>query len=128
MTGTKIIPAPGPARWAALRLQALADGILDAAVLRLVEKVRRPEALRWPAWDRRQRAAIGRALDALERERGGMDGDPTIAEIAIGCALGYLDFRFPDEDWRTDRPKMFVWYQDWSRRPSMQATVPEDPA
>ncbi len=126
--GHKIIPAPGSARWAALRLQALADGILDAAVLRLVENARRPEELRWPAWDRRQRAAIGRALDVLERERGGMDGDPTIAEIAIGCALGYLDFRFPDEDWRADRPKMFVWYQDWSRRPSMQATVPKDPA
>lgn len=126
--GHKLFPAPGPARWAALRLQALADGILDAAVLRLIENMRRPEEFRWPAWERRQRAAVGRALDRLEVERGGMDGDPTVAEIAIGCALGYLDFRFPDEDWRDERPKIAAWYEDWAQRPSMQATVPKDPA
>jgi glutathione S-transferase len=124
--GHKLFPAPGPARWAALRLQALADGMLDAAVLRLVEKVRRPAELRWPEWDARQKQAIDRALDLLERERGGIDGGVTIAEIAIGCALGYLDFRFAAEDWRAGRPKTAAWYEEFAERPSMRATVPDE--
>ena len=126
--GHKLFPAPGPARWAALRLQALADGILDAAVLRLVEQARRPADLRWPDWEARQKRAIDHALDLLERERGEIDGGVTIAEIAIGCALGYLDFRFGGEDWRAGRPKIAAWYQEFAERPSMRATVPREPA
>lgn len=126
--GHKLFPAPGPARWAALRLQALADGVLDAAVLRLVEKARRPAEYRWPDWDARQKRAVDRALDLLERERGGIGGGVTIAEIAIGCALGYLDFRFAGDDWRGGRPKTAAWYEQFAERPSMRATVPQDPA
>ncbi len=125
--GAKLFPPAGPERWQALRRQALGDGILDAAVLRMSETVRRPAELRWPAWLERQGGKIARALDALESEVAGLDGGLTIGQITIGCALGYLDFRFPDDDWRAARPNLAAWYDAFARRPSMQETVPQAP-
>jgi len=126
--GAKLVPQ-GPARWTALRRQALADGVLDAAVLRMQEG-RRPEGERSPAWMEKQRAVIGRALDAFEAEAGAL-GDPagpvTIGHLTIGVALGYLDFRFGSDNWRASRPKLARWYEGFSERPSMRATVPHDP-
>ncbi len=126
--GEPLIPTPGPARWAALRQQALADGILDAAILRMVETVRRPEALRWSGWVERQRAKMVQAADVLEQEVETLQGPLTLGQIAVGCALGYIDFRFAADDWRAGRPKLAKWYQGFAERPSMQATVPQDPA
>lgn len=119
-----MLPSKGPARWPALRQLALLNGILDAAVLRRYEGAYRPAELRWPAWDDGQRGKISRALDMLE---GDMDalGGVTLVSIAAACALGYLDFRFADEDWRASRPKLAAWYDDgWAKRPAMIATVP----
>jgi glutathione S-transferase len=124
--GAGIFPPAGEARWRALRLQALADGILDAAILKMLETRRRPEALRWDGWIKLQGGKIGRALDQLEREAEALAGPLTIAQIAAGCALGYLDFRFPDEDWRTPRPALAAWYDGFSRRPSMRRTEPRE--
>jgi glutathione S-transferase len=131
--GPGLFPPAGAARWRALRRQALADGILDAAVLKMLEMKRRPEALRWNGWIRLQGGKIAKALDQLEREAGARDdpltpGPPTIGEIAVGCALGYLDFRFPDEDWRAARPRLAAWYEAFADRPAMRATVPREPA
>ena len=126
--GAPLFPPAGPARWRALRLQALADGILDAAILKMLETRRRPEALRWDGWVRLQGGKIGRALDQLEREVEALAGPLTIAQIATGCALGYLDFRFPDEDWRAARPALAAWYEGFSQRPSMRQTMPQEPA
>ncbi|HSS64034.1 MAG TPA: glutathione S-transferase N-terminal domain-containing protein [Gammaproteobacteria bacterium] len=126
--GAKLFPASGDARWSVLRLQALADGILDAAVLCVLEG-KRPKELQSKDWVARQKKAIERSLDALEQSISGLDvGQLTIAQIAAGCALGYLDFRKPVDDWRKGRPKLEKWYEEFSKRPSMQATVPKDPA
>ncbi len=125
--GLKLFPPPGGARWTALRRQALGDGILDAGVLRLLEG-RRPETERSPAWIARQTAALTRGLDALEDEAEALDGTITIGHIAIGCALGWIDFRMPDDDWRSSRAALARWYESFARRPSIAESVPREPA
>ncbi len=125
--GTKIFPPAGPERWTALRQQALGDGILDAAILRMLETLRRPEALRWRGWVDKQTGKVTRALDRLEAEAGALVGPLTIGQITAGCALGYLDFRFPDDKWRAGRPNLAAWYEDFAGRPSMQETDPQAP-
>ncbi len=124
--GLKLFPPPGGARWRALRRQALGDGILDAGILRLLEG-RRPENEQSASWIARQTAAVARGLDALEDEAEALDGPITIGHISIGCALGWLQFRFPDDDWRKNRPSLARWDETFSRRPSMRETVPRDP-
>jgi glutathione S-transferase len=123
--GEKLFPAEGERRWQALRLHALADGILEAAVARLIERSRRPSELYWADWDTRQAEKVTRVLDMLEHNEDVLEERLTIAQITVGCALGYLDFRFPDEDWRAARPKLAAWFETFSKRPSMQATVPK---
>ncbi len=121
-TGTRLFPE-GPARWDALTRQALADGLLDAALLIRYERVLRPETLRWDAWEAGQTAKIVAALDRIET----IVADMPLLDIgtaAIACALGYLDFRFPDLDWRGGRPAAAAWYAVFERRPSMTATAP----
>jgi len=125
----KLIPARGKARWTVLRRQALADGILDAALLRRYE-LARPANERSATWDEKQKNTVARALDALENEAKDL-GKPnakqtTLGHIAIGCALGYLDFRFAAENWRNGRPNLTRWYEEFAKRPSMAATVPKD--
>lgn len=122
--GGRLFPPPGPERWTALRQQALADGIVDAGVLRVVEG-RRPEELRQPSWIERQRAATIRGLDALERDAARLPKQMDIGAIAVLCCLGYLDLRFAQEDWRPGRPNLTAWFDRWRDRPSFQATVPE---
>lgn len=125
--GAKLFPPDGRERWTALRRQAQADGILDAAVLRFVER-RRQDSERSQAWDLRQASAISRALNAFEAETRDLGEAITIGHIALGCALGYLDFRFASEDWRAARPALAAWNDGFAARPSMRATVPMDPA
>lgn len=125
--GLKLFPPPGGARWTALRRQALGDGILDAGVLRRLESGR-PENERSSSWIARQTATVRRGLDALEDEAEALGGPITIGHIAIGCALGWLELRFPDDDWRENRPSLARWYETFAQRPSMQETVPREPA
>jgi glutathione S-transferase len=124
--GARLFPASGGARWAQLRLQALADGILDAAVLKRVETAMRPEDKRWTGWIERQGAAITRALDVLEQECGGWGGDFLIGQITVACALGYLDLRFKDEDWRMGRPALAAWHAKAAERPSVAKSAPKE--
>jgi glutathione S-transferase len=119
----RLFPPEGPARWRALRMHALADGILDAAVLGRYETAVRPAELRWDAWLLGQLAKVDQALDFLEanlREVEGLD----IGAVAVGCALGYLDFRYADRHWRDGRPNLAAWFEPMSRRPSFLKTVP----
>ena len=118
----KMFPAAGPARWTALRRQALGDGILDAAVLCRYETAVRPKELQWDAWIEGQMRKVRGGLDALEGEQ--LAGPFDIGAITIACALGYLDFRYPAENWRATRPRLAAWYADVAKRPSMQQTVP----
>ncbi len=123
--GTRMFPAAGPARWTALRRQALADGIMDAAVLRRGES-RRPATEQSPSFMASQKAKVAAALDALEAEAGEFPDGADIGLISIACALGYLDFRFAGEDWRAGRPRLAGWYERFAKRPSVQATKPKD--
>ncbi len=121
-----VFPRPGSAqRWHALKLQALGDGILDAALLRRMEQGRPREAAR-DALMARQRDIVGRALDTLETDPPGRAAD--IGTITIGCALGYIDFRFADEPWRPTRPRLAAWYAAFAEHPCMARTAPKDPA
>lgn len=121
--GRRLFPAEGPARWTALRRQAIADGLLDAALLIRYENNLRPEPQRWQAWTDGQFRKVRQALASLAAE--GLGDELTVGEIAAGCALGYLDFRFPDEDWRGAHPALGAWYAKIAERPSFVATVPK---
>jgi glutathione S-transferase len=123
-TGEPLFPAPGPARWTALRRQALADGAMDAAILVRYEGFIRPKELAWPDWVEGQMNKIRRALDALEGEADSMIGKLTIGEITVACLLDYLDFRYPAENWRNTRPKLAAFQAEFSARPSMVETRP----
>ena len=123
--GPPLFPAAGPERWAALRLQALADGILEAAVLMRYERAVRPQALQWSDWVAGQLGKVRSGLDALARECAGWKERFGIGELTAACVLGYLDFRFPDEPWRQSHPALERWYAVVSQRPSMKATVPQ---
>jgi len=125
-SGTPLIPVQGPARWQVLNLQALADGVMDSAVTQVVETKMRPEDLRWGDWLTRQKTKINRALDVLEKQAaaGDLDGPVNLGSIAVACALGYLDFRFAEDDWHSGRPALSAWYEGFAQRPSMQATQP----
>lgn len=125
--GLKLIPSPGGQRWTALRRQALADGILDSGVLVRMEALR-AESEQSPSWIARQQEKIGRGLAALEDEAASLGAACTIGHVAIGCALGFLDFRLPELDWRQGRIELARWIERFSQRPSMTATVPKDPA
>jgi glutathione S-transferase len=109
-------------RWKALGLAALGDGISDAAVAYVVmgRETPVPEAAR-----ARQLQSVLAALDALERSK--FAADPTIGEISVACALGYVDFRLPDLDWKSSRPKLSSWYAQFCEYPSMKATAPAQP-
>lgn len=120
--GTPMFPAAGDARWNAVRRQALADGILDSAVGTRYETSLRPQELRWPDWVDAQMTKVRRSLDALEDEE--LDDGVDIGTISVGCALGYLDFRYADEGWRDSRPRLAAWYERFAARPSMSATRP----
>jgi glutathione S-transferase len=123
-TGVKLFPATGEARWRALRLHALANGILDAAVLTRYETFLRPAELRWKSWVDGQLLKVDQALDVLEASVAELDG-MTIGTVNAGCALGYLDFRFGDRAWRAGRPRLAAFFESMMKRRSFQETVPK---
>ena len=123
--GRSLIPGKGKKRWQALRLQAMADGLLDAALLARYEGFLRPEEKRWEEWSAGQMKKIDGVLDRLETEAATLRGKLTIGSISAGCALGYLDFRFAAHDWRAKRPKLAKWYATFAKLPSMKATAPQ---
>jgi glutathione S-transferase len=120
----KFFPETGPQRFAAMRRQALTDGILDAAVLCRYETAVRPEALRWKDWIEGQKRKVFGGLDVLEAEADSWGDEFGIGQIGVACVLGYLDFRFADWDWRAGHPKLSAWFERASRRPSVAATMP----
>lgn len=122
--GERLFPAEGPARWTALRRQALADGLADAALLARYETFLRPEALRWPEWVDGQLAKARRAVAQLEQEAQALAARLDIGTITVGCALGYLDFRFPALGWRDGAPRLAAWFDAFAQRPSMRRTQP----
>lgn len=120
--GPVLIPVSGPARWQILRIHALGDGILDAAVATMMEKRARPENEQSPKWIERWAMAVDAGLATLEKEVPSFTDTPDLGQITVGCALGYLDLRFDDLDWRSKFPKLAAWYEAFSKRSSMVTT------
>ncbi|MDT7950339.1 MAG: glutathione S-transferase N-terminal domain-containing protein [Acetobacteraceae bacterium] len=116
-----ILKATGASRWLQLKQQALADGIMDAAVIRRNESARPDEEARRTNMER-QRQAMANGLDALERVPPASHLD--IGTISIACCLGYLDLRFAHEPWHETHPKLAEWFAAFSQRPEMTATAP----
>lgn len=120
-----LLPPTGAARWAVLRRQALGEGLLDAAVPRLSETWRPREqqsSIRLAKYER----SIRQILDALDDDTPAA-GQLDLGTIAVGCALKYLDFRFPDDQWRRGRPRLERWCETFAERPSMIQTAPTLP-
>jgi glutathione S-transferase len=114
-----------PRLWETLVIEATADGIADAAVLMRYELAVRPEASRSPEWLEAQWQKIGRALGALEaRWMSHLAGPLDVGQIAVGCALGYLDLRHGERNWRAPHPALAAWFAAFAARPSMLATAP----
>lgn len=112
--------------WEVLTLEATADGIMEAAVSIIYERRFRPEEIHFQPWIDGQWAKVSRALDALERQwMSHLAGRVDMGQIAVACALGYLDLRHDDKGWRNGRPALAAWYASFAARPSMVATAPE---
>lgn len=122
LTGKGLYPA-APKLWRTLTLEATADGILDAAVLMAYEMRLRPADLRFPDWLEGQWAKITRALDAVEESwMEHLAGPLDMAQIGLGCALDYLDFRHGARGWREGRLLLAAWHAEFGARPAMVAT------
>lgn len=121
-----IFPSGSAAKWTSLRLQALADGLLDAAVLLRYETHLRPENLRWNEWATGQMGKIDGALADMESHAASYDDRVDIGTISVACAAAYLDFRYKEKNWRAACPKLAAWYDTFVKRPSMQATQPPE--
>jgi glutathione S-transferase len=120
----KLFPSEPKARLEALRRQALGDGFLDLLVLLRDERMRAQ-----PSEAHKASAAVRKAavLKNLEADAPALASTPFgIGHIAIGCALSYLDFRYADEDWRKDHPRIASWHTAFAARPSVRATEPVD--
>jgi len=116
-----LIPPAGAARIASLKWQALGDGIMDAAVARRMQAALPQDEAR-AAFVARQAAVVKRALDVLEQTD--LSGPLEIGRITIGCAMGYLDFRFAHEDWKAARPRLAAWWAAASTERGFAETVP----
>ncbi|WP_419899706.1 glutathione S-transferase [Roseomonas sp. USHLN139] len=116
-----LFPASGPARFTALTRQALADGMMDASVgRRMAASLPQDEGRQ--AADRRAAEAVARGLAAAEAAP--PHGLTEIGAVSLACALGYLDFRFPQEPWRDAHPKLAAWYAEVAATPAIARTIP----
>ena len=125
----KLLPPNGRERANVKVWEALADGVLDAAVLVRLEKNLRPTGQQSEAWITRQMAKVSAGLAVMSDNLGEspfcMGNQYTLADVAVGCALGWLAFRFPDIDWRGDYPNLARLYDKLSERQSFRDTVPQ---
>ncbi len=125
----KLIPAQGRERAAVKCWEALADGVLDAAILVRLEKTLRPEAQQSQSWIDRQTTKVQAGLKAMSD---GLGDKPfcsgtqyTLADVAVGCALGWLSFRFPELQWGTEYPNLARHLGKLSERASFKDTLPQ---
>ncbi|WP_312949369.1 glutathione S-transferase N-terminal domain-containing protein [Superficieibacter sp.] len=120
-----LFPQNGDARWRSLARQALGDGIIDAALLARYEFSARPPEKQWQDWADAQLKKVAAGLTEIEGQVGDFSEFPDdIGLIAIGCALGYLDFRFAELNWRASHPLTAAWFAVFAAHPAMVATRP----
>ena len=123
LSGSNLYPADR--LWDVLTLEALADGIMESAVSMVYEVRLRPENEQSPAWIDAQWSKVTHALEALEANQfAAATGDVNMGQLAVACALGYLDFRHAGRNWQADFPKLAAWQQQIGQRASMSATTP----
>ena len=123
--GGRILPNDPDARFSALRLQALADGVMDASVLLVYEGRWRPAERHEPKWLDLQAGKVARTLAALEAAPPALTATPDVGQIALACALGYRDFR-SEGTWRRDHPRLVAWLDAFAARvPAFAATKPQ---
>lgn len=113
-------------RWAILRFSALANGIMEASVLRVLEEYARSEDHRSPPWIDRQNLKIIKVLDYFEQTIETLPDEITIAHISIFMALSYLNLRFPSEKWGEKRPHLLSWHTKMMKKPSFYQNHPQD--
>jgi glutathione S-transferase len=120
--GGKIIPKEPSARFAALTLEALCDGILDACILLVYEGRWRPPDMAVKKWTDYQAEKVKRAFDVLEAAPPALDAMPSVGQITLACALGYQDLRFEGK-WRKDYPRLVKWLDGFAARvPAFEKT------
>lgn len=119
--GNKLFPR-NSTRWRAIVDQALADGILGAALLARYETALRPADKQWPDWLGGQMDKIKTTLATLEAAAAGFGDRVDIGTISYACALSYLDLRFASFDWRSAYPAAAAWHAAFEKRPAMVAT------
>jgi len=124
----KFIPTDPRERASVKTWEALADGIMDAGILARLEKTWRPANEQSPAWVDRQMGKVHAALRQMSEQLGEnawcFGNQITLADIAVGCALGYLAFRFPEIQWQSQYPNLDRLYQKLLQRPSFKETEP----
>jgi glutathione S-transferase len=120
----RLVPAHGNSRWSVYRDQALADGMMEAAILVRYETYARPESLRWKGWIDGQMDKVTSGLAELEQSAATLGQRVDVGTIAIGCALGYLDFRYASLEWRRSYGKLAAWAARFDQRESMAGTRP----
>ncbi|MGB7336788.1 MAG: glutathione S-transferase [Salaquimonas sp.] len=124
--GKKLTPRSGPKRYEVMTLEALGDGIMDAAVNNRYETALRPAEYQWKAWSDGQMGKVNAALDQIEEKwLKSLGRVPNMGSIAVAAALGYLEFRYPDLKWRKNRKGLSRWFKRFSERPSFQASKPD---
>ena len=125
----KLIPPSGRERAEVRRWEALADGVMDAAILVRLEETKRPEKQQSPEWIQHQMGKVGAGLQAMSKELGAKpfcNGNQySLADIAVGAALGWLSFRFPQIDWRSEYPNLATLFDKLSARGSFKDTIPQ---
>jgi glutathione S-transferase len=122
--GGRIVPKEPKARFDALRLEALADGLLDASILIVYEGRYRAAEKHEQKWLDLQSGKVERGLAALEAAPPRIDQTPNVGQITLACALGYLDFRF-EGHWRKDHPRLTEWLDAFAARvPAFNTTKP----
>jgi len=122
---SRLFPAAGPRRWQVLTEHSLANGMMEASVLLRYETFSRPEKYRWPDWIDAQWEKVNTGLSWFNEKSEPNADKPDIAQITLACALGYLDFRSEEYNWRKQFSKLAEWHKQVSQRTSYSTTRPD---
>lgn len=121
--GYRLLPADGAARWQLLSVISITNGLIEAQISRRAELLRNASE-RSGDYIEKMRQREHRCFAALEPAAAEFGAGVDLAQIAVAAACGYADFRYPDDDWRGASPRLARWFERFSERPSMRATMP----
>jgi len=125
LAGGSLIPREAPRRWRVLTQHALANGMCESIVLIRYETSVRPAELRWSTWTDDHWDKIYSGIDWFERNDAVLREPLDLAHLALGCALGYIDFRWPERQWKQRAPAVAAWFARLEQRPSFAMTKPQ---